>query len=107
VAEAVGDGAGVQPGERVYAVLFPAGGGCGIWIRSATQVVVRVREACSRTASHPTRELVAVQAVPYQECSVSVQVDRVLELFICRLDNFLPNASSGENSKELLLRDSA
>ena len=25
--EAVGDGAGVQPGERVYAVLFPAGGG--------------------------------------------------------------------------------
>jgi NADPH:quinone reductase len=27
VVEAVGDGAGVQPGERVYAVLFPAGGG--------------------------------------------------------------------------------
>lgn len=25
--EAVGDGAGVQPGERVYASLFPAGGG--------------------------------------------------------------------------------
>ena len=25
--EAVGEGAGVQPGERVYAVLFPAGGG--------------------------------------------------------------------------------
>jgi len=25
--EEVGDGAGVQPGERVYAVLFPAGGG--------------------------------------------------------------------------------
>ncbi len=25
--EAVGDGAGVRPGERVYAVLFPAGGG--------------------------------------------------------------------------------
>ena len=25
--EAVGDGVGVQPGERVYAVLFPAGGG--------------------------------------------------------------------------------
>ena len=25
--EAVGDGAGVQPGERVYAALFPAGGG--------------------------------------------------------------------------------
>jgi len=27
VVEAAGDGAGVQPGERVYAVLFPAGGG--------------------------------------------------------------------------------
>ncbi|MFY9776133.1 MAG: zinc-binding dehydrogenase, partial [Trebonia sp.] len=27
VVEAVGDGAGVQRGERVYAVLFPAGGG--------------------------------------------------------------------------------
>ena len=27
VVEAVGDGAGVRPGERVYAVLFPAGGG--------------------------------------------------------------------------------
>jgi len=27
VVEAVGDGAGVQPGERVCAVLFPAGGG--------------------------------------------------------------------------------
>ena len=27
IVEAVGDGAGVQPGERVYAVLFPAGGG--------------------------------------------------------------------------------
>jgi NADPH:quinone reductase len=27
VIEAVGDGAGVQPGERVYASLFPAGGG--------------------------------------------------------------------------------
>src|SRR5438132_7634004 len=27
VVEAVGDGAGVQSGERVYAVLFPAGGG--------------------------------------------------------------------------------
>ena len=27
VVEAVGGGAGVQPGERVYAVLFPAGGG--------------------------------------------------------------------------------
>jgi NADPH:quinone reductase len=27
VVEAVGDGAGVQPGERVYGVLFPAGGG--------------------------------------------------------------------------------
>ncbi len=27
VVEAVADGAGVQPGERVYAVLFPAGGG--------------------------------------------------------------------------------
>ena len=27
VVEAVGDGAGVQPGERVYAALFPAGGG--------------------------------------------------------------------------------
>jgi NADPH:quinone reductase-like Zn-dependent oxidoreductase len=27
VVEAVGNGAGVQPGERVYAVLFPAGGG--------------------------------------------------------------------------------
>src|SRR5579872_2764795 len=27
VAEAVGDGAGVRPGERVYTVLFPAGGG--------------------------------------------------------------------------------
>ena len=27
VVEAVGDEAGVQPGERVYAVLFPAGGG--------------------------------------------------------------------------------
>ncbi len=27
VVEAVGDGAGVQPGERVYASLFPAGGG--------------------------------------------------------------------------------
>jgi NADPH2:quinone reductase len=26
VVEAVGGGAGVQPGERVYAVLFPAGG---------------------------------------------------------------------------------
>ncbi len=25
--EAAGDGAGVQPGERVYASLFPAGGG--------------------------------------------------------------------------------
>ena len=27
VVEAAGDGAGVQPGERVYATLFPAGGG--------------------------------------------------------------------------------
>src|SRR5215813_6763793 len=27
VVETVGDGAGVRPGERVYAVLFPAGGG--------------------------------------------------------------------------------
>src|SRR5204863_10174504 len=27
VVEAVGEGAGVQPGERVYAVAFPAGGG--------------------------------------------------------------------------------
>jgi len=27
VVEAVGDGAGVRPGEQVYAVLFPAGGG--------------------------------------------------------------------------------
>jgi NADPH:quinone reductase len=27
VVEAVGDGAGVQPGERVYASLFPTGGG--------------------------------------------------------------------------------
>lgn len=27
IAEAVGDGTGVQPGERVYADLFPAGGG--------------------------------------------------------------------------------
>src|ERR687891_2779100 len=27
VVEAVGDGADVQPGDRVYAVLFPAGGG--------------------------------------------------------------------------------
>jgi NADPH:quinone reductase-like Zn-dependent oxidoreductase len=27
IVEAVGDGAGAQPGERVYAVLFPAGGG--------------------------------------------------------------------------------
>jgi NADPH:quinone reductase len=27
VVEAVGDGAGVHPGERVYASLFPAGGG--------------------------------------------------------------------------------
>jgi NADPH:quinone reductase len=27
VVEAVGEGAGVEPGERVYAVLFPAGGG--------------------------------------------------------------------------------
>jgi len=27
VVEAVGDGAGVQPGERVYSSLFPAGGG--------------------------------------------------------------------------------
>jgi NADPH:quinone reductase-like Zn-dependent oxidoreductase len=27
VVEAVGDGAGVQPGERVYGTLFPAGGG--------------------------------------------------------------------------------
>ena len=27
VVEAVGDTAGVQPGDRVYAVLFPAGGG--------------------------------------------------------------------------------
>ena len=27
IVEAVGDGAGVQPGERVYAGLFPAGGG--------------------------------------------------------------------------------
>ena len=27
VVEAVGDGAGVQPGDRVYASLFPAGGG--------------------------------------------------------------------------------
>src|SRR4029453_557359 len=27
VVEAAGDGAGVQPGERVYAALFPAGGG--------------------------------------------------------------------------------
>jgi NADPH2:quinone reductase len=27
VVEAAGEGAGVQPGERVYASLFPAGGG--------------------------------------------------------------------------------
>src|SRR5438105_6340971 len=27
IVEAAGDGAGVQPGERVYAGLFPAGGG--------------------------------------------------------------------------------
>jgi len=27
VVEAVGEGAGVKPGERVYAILFPAGGG--------------------------------------------------------------------------------
>ena len=27
VVEAAGDGAGVRPGERVYASLFPAGGG--------------------------------------------------------------------------------
>src|ERR1700751_713800 len=27
VVESAGDGAGVRPGERVYAVLFPAGGG--------------------------------------------------------------------------------
>src|SRR5207237_5170306 len=27
VIEAVGEGAGVQPGERVYASLFPSGGG--------------------------------------------------------------------------------
>ena len=27
VVEAAGDGAGVQPGERVYGSLFPAGGG--------------------------------------------------------------------------------
>jgi NADPH:quinone reductase len=27
VVEAAGDGAGVQPGERMYGVLFPAGGG--------------------------------------------------------------------------------
>jgi NADPH:quinone reductase-like Zn-dependent oxidoreductase len=28
IVEAVGDGVGVQPGERVFASLFPAGGGC-------------------------------------------------------------------------------
>src|SRR5215475_15370121 len=27
IVEAAGDGAGVQPGERVFGVLFPAGGG--------------------------------------------------------------------------------
>jgi NADPH:quinone reductase-like Zn-dependent oxidoreductase len=31
VVEAAGDGAGVQPGERVYAVLFPAGAGSPNW----------------------------------------------------------------------------
>jgi NADPH2:quinone reductase len=31
VVEAAGDGAGVQPGERVYASLFPAGAGSPNW----------------------------------------------------------------------------
>jgi NADPH:quinone reductase-like Zn-dependent oxidoreductase len=31
VVEAAGDGAGVRPGERVYAVLFPAGAGSPSW----------------------------------------------------------------------------
>ena len=34
VVEAAGDGAGVQPGDRVYASLFPAGGGFGASPRS-------------------------------------------------------------------------
>jgi hypothetical protein len=58
----------------------------------------------SWTASHAIHELVAVQAVRYQEYSVPFQVDRVLELLICRFDCFFRDASCAENAKEFLLR---
>jgi NADPH:quinone reductase len=42
VVEAAGDGAGVQPGERVYASLFPAGGGFAELALAAADRVARM-----------------------------------------------------------------
>ena len=54
----------------------------------------------SRAASHTTDELVAVQAVRYQEYPVSFQIDRVVELLIGRLDRFLPGCPPGAGQGE-------
>ena len=58
----------------------------------------------SRAASHSAHELVAVQAVRYQEYSVPFQVDRVLELLICRFDCFFRDTGGPQDTKEVLLR---
>ena len=62
------------------------------------------REAGSRTASHAIYELVAVPAVRYQEYCVPFQVDRIVELLLCRFYCFFRDANGPENVNEVLLR---
>jgi NADPH:quinone reductase-like Zn-dependent oxidoreductase len=45
VVEAAGDGARVQPGERVCASLFPAGGGLGELALAADRLAPMLRQA--------------------------------------------------------------
>ena len=52
VVEAAGDGAGVQPGDRVYASLFPAGGGFAeLALASADRLAVMPSQASFAVAA--------------------------------------------------------
>ena len=57
-----------------------------------------------RTAPHAIYELVAIPAVRYQEYCIPFQVDRIVELFICRFDCFFRDANGPENVQEVFFR---
>src|ERR1700757_2661314 len=63
VVEAVGDGAGVEPGDRVYASLFPAGGG---FAELAVAAADRLAPMPSRASFAEAAGLVIAGGTAYQ-----------------------------------------